>query len=119
MARTDPGDSPTISPPVLLVPAFKSLGVSIWEEGKQAALHLPRAPDSHQLGGTQQEVERDVVRNVWGAGGCGRGGQDDLTTLPRSLSLRSGGRKSGSEGELRTGGRTAVWDRAGGGADRG
>lgn len=84
----------TAPPSVLLVPAFTSLGVSIWEEGKQAVLHLPRAPDSHQLGGTQQEVERDVVRNVWG--GCGRGGQDDLTTLPWSLSLRSGGRKSGS-----------------------
>lgn len=80
---------------VLLVPAFTSLGVSIWEEGKQAALHLPRVPDSHQLGETQQEEERDVVRNVWGD--CGRGGQDDLTTLPWFLSLRSGGRKSGSK----------------------
>lgn len=110
-----PAPGPLVSP-VLLVPAFESLGGAIWEEGKQAALHLPRAPDSHQLGGTLQGVGGDVVGNVVGVRGLWVWGQEDLTALLRSLSLRSGGRTVGLEEGLR-GGRAAVWGRQE--ADRG
>ena len=91
LGTAPPAPGPSLSP-VLLVPAFESLGGTIWEEGKQAALYLPRAPDSFQLGGTLQGVGRDVVGNVVGGWRLWVWGQDDLTTLLWSLSLRSGGR---------------------------
>ena len=80
-------------------------------QAEQAALHLPRAPDSHPAGWTSAGAGVGLVGNGWSVGG----GWGDLTTLPWSIPSGLEAGREGLEGATEERGRASVWENRDGG----